>query len=1166
MSSFSGLLKNNAEYASVEYNVKKNRLPMGVLGLSLTPKSHLIATLGEETGKKALVLTDDEASAVKMTADLETMGRKAFLYPAADRNFRSDESHSREYERKRLGVLGHAAQGDFDVIVCSVEAAMQLTIPKKTLLEKSVTLQNGCDAEQDKVLAALVAAGYVRTELVEGEGQFALRGSILDFFPPDAPFPVRVEFWGDTVDSMAYFDILSQRRGDPVEEIRITPASEIVFDDDLLFAEKIETLASSLRGKKTEKAREGLYRDAQSLRDGLRLASADKYLNLAYEHSESIFDYCEDCLLFACETHNIKERAANVHELLREDLTMLFEDGVLCRGLDTFSLTWSETVSFYEKMGALYLDNFARGSFDTPVKELVTMNVRQTSPWEGSLTVLTDDLKPDLVRGYTVVLFAGTDKAAKSLCQDLNDDGFLCNYFPVPPTVFPKGAVNIIPGALSFGMEYPGEKLRIVTAGRYKSGGVRRASGKKKFHDISQGLHSIEELHKGDYVVHSIHGIGIFDGIVDMNVSGVVKDYIKIKYVGADVLYVPVTQLDLVSKYIGPRDEGGRGVKINKLGSNDWKKTKARVKGAVKDMAKELLALYAKRHNTKGYAFSPDIDMQSDFERRFEFDETDDQLRCIDEIKQDMEKPYPMDRLLCGDVGFGKTEVALRAAFKCIADGKQCAVLVPTTILALQHYRTMMRRFEGFPVRIEMLSRFRNAKQQAEIIKGVRQGSVDIVVGTHRLISKDVKFKDLGLVIIDEEQRFGVAQKEKFKTVFPSVDVLTLSATPIPRTLNMAMTGIRDMSVIEEAPQDRSPVQTYVMEHDMGILAEAMEKELRRGGQIYYLYNRVEDIEEKAAEIHTYLPEASIAVAHGKMAEAELSEVWRQLLEGEIEILVCTTIIETGVDVPNVNTLIIENADCMGLAQLHQIRGRVGRSSRRAFAYFTFRRGKELSEIAQRRLSAIREYTEFGSGFKIAMKDLEIRGAGNILGAKQHGHLEAVGYDMYLQMLSEAVNEEKNGETESESARECLIDIRIDAHIPERYIDNVPQRLSMYRKIAAIRSEEEASDVLDELIDRFGEPPESVKGLLTVSLIRNAAMKHGIYEIGQRESNLLLYCDTISPEMVSVLAKAMKGRILVSAAAKPYISVKIAKGENPLDTLRLVMKLLDKMKEAEQEA
>ena len=541
--------------------------------------------------------------------------------------------------------------------------------------------------------------------------------------------------------------------------------------------------------------------------------------------------------------------------------------------------------------------------------------------------------------------------------------------------------------------------------------------------------------------------------------------------------------------------------------------------------------------------------MQSDFERRFEYDETSDQLRAIDEIKGDMEKPYPMDRLLCGDVGFGKTEVALRAAFKCAADGKQCAILVPTTILAYQHYRTILKRFDGFPVEIEMLSRFRTPKEQEKILKNLKRGSLDIIVGTHRLVSKDVKFKNLGLLIVDEEQRFGVAQKEKLKELFPTVDVLTLSATPIPRTLNMAMTGIRDMSVIEEAPQDRYPVQTYVIEHDMGILCEAMEKELRRGGQVYYLHNRVESIESTAAKIKEMMPSARIAVAHGRMGEEELSEIWRDLLEGDIDILVCTTIIETGVDVPNCNTLIIEDADRLGLAQLHQIRGRVGRSTRRASAYFTFKRGKELSEIANRRLSAIREYTEFGSGFKIAMRDLEIRGAGNVLGAQQHGHMEAVGYDMYLQLLGEAVEEEK-GEKPISRKKECLIDMQIDAHIPDNYIKSIPQRLAVYRRIADIKNTEDAEDVKDELRDRFGEIPQSVQGLIDVSLLRNTAAAKGIYEIGQKGNSVILYVNDIDTNTVLNLSSMMRGRVSIMDYGKKHIAVKIADGQSPLDTLK----------------
>ena len=549
--------------------------------------------------------------------------------------------------------------------------------------------------------------------------------------------------------------------------------------------------------------------------------------------------------------------------------------------------------------------------------------------------------------------------------------------------------------------------------------------------------------------------------------------------------------------------------------------------------------------------------MQNDFERRFEYEETDDQLRCIQEIKNDMEKPYPMDRLLCGDVGFGKTEVALRAAFKCVADGKQCAILVPTTILALQHYQTICKRFDGFPVEAQMISRFVPANQQKKIKQDLKRGYVDIIVGTHRLISKDIEFRDLGLIIVDEEQRFGVAQKEKLKEQYPNVDVLTLSATPIPRTLNMAMTGIRDMSILEEAPHDRHPVQTYVIEYNFDVIVQAIQSELRRGGQVYYLHNRTETIERMASKLRDFLPDANVAVAHGQMTEDRLSNIWRDLLEGDIDVLVCTTIIETGVDVPNVNTLIIEDADRLGLAQLHQIRGRVGRSSRRASAYFTFRRGKELTEVAAKRLTAIREYTEFGSGFHIAMRDLEIRGAGNILGAQQHGHMESVGYDMYLKMLDQAVREEK-GEISAIPEKECLIDLPIDAHIPADYIEDVPQKLAMYRRIADIKNNDDAEDVLDELIDRFGEPPQCVQGLITVSLLRNTALQQGVYEIGRTGSNVKLFIETLDMEKISNLAKYMRGRITVSAAGKPHIAVKVMPGEDQLAVINKALEIMAK--------
>lgn len=597
-------------------------------------------------------------------------------------------------------------------------------------------------------------------------------------------------------------------------------------------------------------------------------------------------------------------------------------------------------------------------------------------------------------------------------------------------------------------------------------------------------------------------------------------------------------------------------VRLSKLNSVEWQKTRARVKKAVEDMAKELTELYAKRMQVKGHAFSPDTDWQNDFERRFPYDETDDQLRCIEEIKADMERESPMDRLLCGDVGFGKTEVALRAAFKCVMDGKQCALLCPTTILAWQHYQTVRRRMEGFPVKVDLLSRFRTAREQKQVLDELRRGETDIIIGTHRLVQNDVKFKDLGLCIIDEEQRFGVRHKEKFKEMRANVDVLNLSATPIPRTLNMAMSGIRDMSILEEAPQDRHPVQTYVVEHDWGLVTQAIEREIRRGGQVFYLHNRVESIDSCAYKIQQLVPSARIVTAHGKMNEEQLSAVWRQLLDYEVDILVCTTIIETGVDVPNCNTLIIENADHMGLSQLYQLRGRVGRSNRRAFAYLTFKPDRELSDIATKRLAAIREFTSFGSGFRIAMRDLEIRGAGNILGSQQHGHMEAVGYDMYLKLLSDAVAEQR-GEAPTHAATECMVDVRVGAHIPEEYIDNLAQRIDIYKKIAGIQTEEDALDLIDELIDRFGEPPEAVKGLVDVALVRNTASLMGIREISQRGDAVLLYPEVMDMQRAGTLAVKLRGRVMVSAGAKPYITVKIPAGSEPLDTIREALAAMD---------
>ncbi|MBQ8752249.1 MAG: transcription-repair coupling factor, partial [Clostridia bacterium] len=776
---------------------------------------------------------------------------------------------------------------------------------------------------------------------------------------------------------------------------------------------------------------------------------------------------------------------------------------------------------------------------------LYHIDARQLPVWSGGLDILADDLRDMLTRGLACVVLAGREaKNAETLAADLQKLEIPALYAPSPEAPLKK-KVLVICGGLSSGFELPEAGVAVITHGRLNngSGRIRRRQKRNKGAEI----HSLSELSVGDYIVHASHGIAVYQGVHQINAQGVIKDYLKLQYDKGDVLYVPVTQLDLVSKYVGSKED--MTVKVHRLGGQEWQKTKTRIRTAVKDIARELIALYSKRMSAPGYAFEPDTEWQYDFERHFEYEETEDQLRCIDEIKSDMERPIPMDRLLCGDVGFGKTEVALRAAFKCVSQSKQCVLLVPTTILAFQHYNTILKRFDGFPVKVEMLSRFRTAKQQEEILKQTARGEIDILVGTHRMLSKDVKFRDLGLFIVDEEQRFGVAQKERIKEMAPNVDVLTLSATPIPRTLNMAMSGIRDMSVIEEAPQDRRPVQTYVLEHDNAILTDAIRRELRRGGQVYYLHNRVDNIERCAAGIQMRIPEAKVGFAHGKMSEEELSDIWRAVLEQEIDVLVCTTIIETGVDIPNVNTLIIENADRFGLSQLHQLRGRVGRSSRRAFAYLTFVRGKVLTDVATKRLEAMREFTEFGAGFKIAMRDMEIRGAGNLLGAQQHGHMEAVGYDMYLKLLAEAVNEEK-GTAPSRREEECLIDLPVSAHIPESYIRSNAQRLEIYRRIADIRTMEDSLDVYDELIDRFGEPPEAVQGLVEVALMRNMAADLGIREIKQQGSSLLLYQKKLDLELGGKLSAALKGRVMISAGAKPYIAIKIPANHTNLDALR----------------
>ena len=1139
------------EYMQLRQAVESNALPAVATGLSGIHKATIINALVQDTNKTALLLAADEAEAQRICQDLTSMGLRSFIYPTRDFTFRNVESASREYEHQRIQVLSRILKHDCDVVVACMDAALQYTIPPNELEGRMIELKKGQTVSLEQVVQSLVRCGYVRAEQIDGTGQFAVRGGILDFFTPDAPYPVRIEFWGDEIDTIGLFDLESQRRTETVDAIMLAPSVEVLVDNPSELADKIEKHASSLRGKTAPKAKEILQMECDQLRNGRHFHCADKYITMLYDRTATLLDYfsLNDTWVFVPEFHKGKERIRTTQWQWAEDVKEYLEEGVLCRGLDTYSGDWIYIQSQLEKRSTVCLEAFVRGTYEVPVRTLLNITARQLSVWGGSIALLEEDLQAMQSSGLTCIVLGGTEKTASNIATDLKEKGLSVVYMPDMSEIPDKGVI-ITTGTLSAGMEFPAAGFGIITHGRHTG----KAAAKKRKNKHAQELYSLSELTVGDYIVHASHGIGVFEGIHKINMQGVVKDYIKVRYAKKDTLYVPVTQLDLVSKYIGPREDAT--VKLSKLGGQDWQKTKARVRSAVKDMAKELIRLYAQRMQAKGHAFSPDTEWQRDFEAHFEFEETEDQLRCIKEIKHDMELSSPMDRLLCGDVGFGKTEVALRAAFKCVSDSCQCALLVPTTILAWQHYQNISKRMEGFPVRIELLSRFRTPKQQEDILKRLKRGEIDMIVGTHRLVSKDVQFHNLGLLIVDEEQRFGVAQKERLKDSYKNVDVLTLSATPIPRTLNMALSGIRDMSVIEEAPHDRHPVQTYVLEHDQGIICDAIRRELRRGGQAYYLHNNVESIERVAASLQNQIPEAKVGFAHGKMTESELSEIWRKLLEQEIDVLVCTTIIETGVDVPNVNTLIIENADCMGLSQLHQIRGRVGRSSRRAYAYFTFTRNKILTEVAQKRLSAIREFTEFGSGFKIAMRDLEIRGAGNILGGEQHGHMETVGYDLYLKLLGEAVKMEKGELPSAPVDNECLVDMQVQAHIPERYIENLSQRLDIYRRIAGIKNQDDALDVLDELTDRFGKPPVSVQGLIDIALLRNMASQIGIFEVKQRDDYIMLYREPMNMEFLEPLIKILKGRVKLSAGNKPYVSVKVTGKETPLQTLKQVLEIL----------
>ncbi len=1127
--------------------------PVLASGLGAAARAHMAAAVRRALGAPLVCICPDDQSAETMQRDLEALlGEEALLLPSREFTFYSADSASRSAEQRRIAALDALAAGRANVAVCTVAALLQRAIPPEVLRRSAAEIPADASVPMDELEKRLVECGYTHRLQVDGAGQYSRRGGILDFFSPAHEQPVRIEFWDEDVDSMSLFDTESQRRTERLERARILPCAEtlptLCSGGGLALAALLDEAASkAARRKNGDKLVQTLRADAERLRERALLPDADRYMGLIYPDFACALDYIpQDAVIFLDQPSKSGKLAAEQSKQLAEDLRALAASGSLIPGT-AYRMSWHEMAERLGDFPVVMGDNFVQGRLVPEPRAIVSVTAKQLPSYGGSLETAVEDVKHYTEHSFAVMLLAADERRQGLLCDFFAERGIECLESDRIGEGLVRGRCTVTVGALSGGMEYPRSELAVLTDAQLMRSAFRKPKRRKKASD-RRALDSCADLAVGDLVVHEHHGIGRFAGVVKMKVDGAEKDYMKICYAGTDVLYVPATQLDLVSKYIGGGED--RPVKLSKMGGTDWTKAKSRAKAAAKEMAGELIKLYAERARLPGHAFAPDSAWQTEFENAFGYQETDDQLRCVAEIKKDMESSTPMDRLLCGDVGYGKTEVALRAVMKCVLDNMQAVILAPTTVLAQQHYQTAMQRFFGYPVRIELMSRYRTPAQIAKVKRELAAGTVDIVIGTHSLLQKDVKFKALGLLVIDEEQRFGVKHKERLKEMSRGVDVLTLSATPIPRTLNMAMSGLRDMSTIEEPPQDRLPVQTFVMEHDWDVVCDAIRREVQRGGQVYYLHNRVDNIDRTASKIKALLPEVTVGVGHGKMDKDTLSAVMESVTSGETQVLVCTTIIETGIDIPNVNTLIIEDADKLGLAQLHQIRGRVGRSSRRASAYLTYRRDKVLTEVAEKRLSAIREFAQFNAGFRIAMRDLEIRGAGNLLGAEQSGHMIDVGYDMYLKLLEEAVLEERGERPEVRA--ECSADLAVTANIPESYVPSAEQRMDLYRRIALIRSESDADDLTDELIDRFGDPPPSVNALVNVALLRGEATKAGVTDISQKQGSLRFTLAEFDMRKVSALCsrETYKSALRVEAGAKPCLSLKLKRGARPIETAR----------------
>ncbi len=1134
------------EYKDIIRSLEKNNKPVNITGPSDSQKVHLCHALVRHTDSGALYITHNELQARKAYEDFKQLfGEGAVFMPSREIILFDIEARSNDSLHKRISAIEKIIEKDYRIVVTTAEALFVKLPDKEVFLRHRMEFNMDSSLDFKTIENKLYDMGYERVAEVEGKGQFSIRGGIIDIFSVNTDNPVRIELFGDDVDSIRLFDKNTQRSMDNIKSVKIPPAKELIIESndrehiaqDILTG--LEEHISFLRKKDKDignSLKERIARDIERFREEKYFPGMDRYIPYILSSPASIIDYLKDEIVFWDEPSRIEQSMKSFLNQHSEVCQSLLEKGVILPKCSNTYFMPEKIQSGAEGKRTVKL-NMLSPALEKNGNELhFNIDSRSLGSYHGKMNILMEDIKMWKAKGNRILVFTGSDTRVQRFYEELSNSDIDAVIIDNAEAELEKGQIGISSKSLNSGFEYVGAGLVLISEnelyGKVKKPKKAVPRPKKK-----NRMDLFAELNTGDYVVHQTHGIGRYAGMKQLTVDSIKKDYLKIRYRDGDLLYIPTSQMDLVQKYIGAE---GKAPRLNKLGGNDWLKTKNKVKESLKELAFELIKLYAQRESLEGYAFSKDTVWQKQFEEMFVFEETGDQIRAIGEIKKDMETRRPVDRLLCGDVGYGKTEVAMRAAFKAVMDGKQVAYLVPTTVLAQQHYMTFTERMQDFPVTVDVISRFRSRSEQVKIQKNLKAGNIDILIGTHRLLQNDVKFKELGLLIVDEEQRFGVGHKEQIKNMSPTVDVITLTATPIPRTLHMSLTGIRDISVLEQPPEERYPVQTYVMEYDEQVVKDAILKELGRGGQVFYLFNRVRSIDLKAGIISELVPEARVAVAHGQMDERRLESIMMRFVDGEFDVLVCTTIIESGLDMPNVNTIIVEDADKMGLSQLYQLRGRVGRSNRLAHAYITYRKDKVLSEIAEKRLKAIKEFTEFGSGFKVAMRDLEIRGAGNLLGPQQHGHIATVGYDMYCKLLDQSVRELK-GEHKAEKQQEISIDINVSAYIDKQYINSEAVKIEMYKKIAAIESENDVRDIKDELIDRFGEISYPVYNLIEIAYIKSIAAGLGISAISQKKDKIIFSFSQILPGVFNSLGNVIskyKRKILFNAGKKPYLMYK----------------------------